>query len=389
MVISLQALLRRQHARFGYRRGLTHIQQADYPAAIAAFDRALTHHPRPAQVLVKRGQAHQQLDDLTAALADYEAAIATDPTYAQGYGNRGHIRLAQGDDDGALDDWQTALKLWPAYADASHQQGLLYLQRQDYAAALSSFDQALAASPNLAPAYFHRGNVREQQGDRAGAIQDWELALCNDLTLEAAKEKLWGVQRETRDDQLSHSLQAALNARNLTVKALYRGEQIDIFIYRAVGVGINYMTLPDLIRQCLVPRQPGGVSYFRIVGRVGDLSFPEWNQRYGLYDGQPCPPSRWRSALFTALVLPPLGVLALVYSWQVQTLYRRGDYKGSLWASQGVRSLCRASTTLACVVGLSAAGYLSASWIWGNVPEAGERSQISRTSFPIKRLPPS
>ncbi|MBE9080171.1 tetratricopeptide repeat protein [Romeria aff. gracilis LEGE 07310] len=360
MSLPSQTWYRRQRAKLAYRQSLTLVRQAAPAAAIAAFERAIADHPEPSEVLVDCGLCRRQLGDSAGALADFEHAIAADHTHARAYANRGLLRYENGDQDGALTDWAEALRYRPGYADVRYSRALVYLSRQDYAAALEDLDQALVDSPNLAQAYLHRGNLRQLMGDRVGAIQDWELAVCNDFGLEQAKQQLSEAKQTAYDQQLTHLLQPILaepDPEKLNIQVHHSGNRLDITIRRQLGTGINYYTLPAQIRQRLVPLQLAEVEKFQLYGYVADSTRPEWSQSYGLYKGQPCPPSNWQMALSALLVFPPFGIPALIYAAHVKKYYQSGCYIESLRASKTVKGLCLAGSATLCFLAMFPLGY--------------------------------
>ena len=193
-------------------------------------------------------------------------------------------------------------------------------------------------------AYFQRGNLRCQLGDMSGAAMDWELAVCNDFTLEAAKQKLEKIQQVAYDAKLSEVLAVPLAELNLTAKVKFNDQKLEIHVHREVGTGISYYTLPDIIRQHLVPLHLAEVSHFQLIGRAGDVKRPDWNQVYDLYKGQPCPPSNWQAAISTIFLFPPFAIPAFLQAAQVQRAYSKGKYSEALRASKAVKGLCVASS---------------------------------------------
>lgn len=375
-----------QEARYRYRQGLTLSRQGSYGAAIAKFSRALRHHPQPTAVLVARGLMHLQQGDLHAALADLDRAIALDPTHSKAYGNRGLIRAQLGDEAGALDDWQTALVHRPGYAEARYNRGLLFANQKNYAIALTEFDQALEANPNLAEAYLHRGNVRSVMGDRQGATKDWQLALLNDLSLEAAKRRLLALHRESQDHRITQNLQRVLQAHNpdLTLHAERQGSQLNLHIHRARGIAINYQQLLPVLQTELIRLDLGWVERFRIIGRMGDSNLADWDRVYRLYENQPRPPAHWRLALIsTFLLFPPLGLAALLYAAQVNTLYGNGHYQAAISASKTVRWIYWISVWIASLVAAVVVGY----GIWLLLKDDGAPTEAN--VLPAKTAAPS
>jgi tetratricopeptide (TPR) repeat protein len=60
-------------------RGFAALKLADYPSAIADFDKALEYDPRAVMVLLWRGYARERDGHINLALDDYERAASVDP----------------------------------------------------------------------------------------------------------------------------------------------------------------------------------------------------------------------------------------------------------------------------------------------------------------------
>ncbi|MEL6604857.1 MAG: tetratricopeptide repeat protein [Cyanobacteria bacterium J06614_10] len=355
MTLPIKTLYQQQVAKLICRRGITYAQQQSYEQAIAAFSLAIEKgYPNPAEAQVMRGISRIQVKDIKGAIADFEAIIETEELsllpaaakipLAQAYHYRGRLRQKEGNEAGALADWSAAIAHCPNYPEPHYHRALVHLSQGLHTQALADLDAALTADPTLASAYFQRGNLRHQLGDIPGAVADWELAMCNDFSLEAAKQKLEGVHQAAYDDKLSQVLSPPLAEKGLTVKVQRRGTQLDIHVHRPVGTGISYYTLPDLIREHLVPLHLADVSRFQLIGRAGDVNRPDWNQSYDLYKGQPCPPSNWRTAFSTLMLFPPFGIPAFVQAARVKPFYEKGKYIEALRASKSVKGLCIAGS---------------------------------------------
>jgi tetratricopeptide (TPR) repeat protein len=333
----------KQQARYRYRRALDQVRKGNLGVAIDTLPNALDHHPDPAAIHVTLGKTHWQAGHPDAAMEHFNRAIAADPNNVRAYGNRGLLHSLQGQADQALADWHQALQHEPNNALVHYNRGLLYVQQQQYSAALEDFDRAIASNPNLAEVYLHRGNVHQQLGHVWAAAQDWQLALCNDLNLAEARLKLQQAQITIKNAHLSQRLKAGLEFEAVEITAEYHNDEMVIEVYRPLGVGINYFTLPNQIRTLLLTWQLPGVRKFQLTARVKDQDVVELQGSYGLFRGQPCPPTRWQSVLLTTfLICPPLGILALVYAMNLHQAYRRGDYLTALRASKAIQALCRA-----------------------------------------------
>ena len=355
---------RQQAARLIYRRGLTHLRHQSYVRAAKAFSLAMQKGLSPAaKAQVMRGIARTHLNDAEGAIADFEAVIAAEQSLsledlpaqmasacplniplAQAYHHRAQFRQRSGDAAGALADWSAAIAHWPRYPEPYYYRAIAHFDQGEHRQALADFGSAIAADPTLAKAYLHRGNLRHQLGDTAGAAADWELAIRNDFTLEEARHKLANSQQAAYDAGLSDLLAASLASKHLSVKVQHSNSRLIVHIYRAVGTGVSYYTLPDLIREHLVPLQLSGVNHFELIGHVEGIRRAEWTQSYDLYKGQPCPPSNWQAAFSALMLFPPFGIPAFIQAAQVKDLYKRGKYIEALSASKAVKGLCVAGS---------------------------------------------
>lgn len=357
MARSLHRWLQHQQARLALRRGLTYLRKDNFPKAIAAFDAAILHHPDPGRILRQRAKVHWQRGDGAAAEADYNQALGLNPADGLAYGSRGLLRYEQGDEAGALADWAQALQVDPKNATVYYNRGLLYAQTQQPEAALADFDRAIALQPLLAPAYLHRGKVRYSLGDEAGAMADWELALCNDLRLEEASQWLQTLRQAAHRETLAQDV-ATVIPDHITLEAELRHDTLRLSLRRPVGTPVNYFALRDRLRDRLVELQLPRIRRFQLLGWAGDATLADWNQTYAVYDRAPCPPTYWRAALASTLLLfPPCGVVALIYAAQVRQAYRRGDYPLAAQASQTVKGLCLSSGAIAGLLLFCLLGY--------------------------------
>ena len=347
-----QSWYARQIARLAYRRGCTLARQGNHQSAIAALSQALPSHPDMASVYVSRGLSYRALGQLDKARQDFVAAIDCADNPAIAYFQRGQLDQAQGMMADALRDWQQAIDLNPNYADAHYQLGVFQIQIDDLEAALASFNQVLELNPNWAEAYLKRGLVRHQLDDLEGAIADWQLATLNDASL---AEQIPSVAQPDRLAPIKTLLQEALQPIDVSVKQ--RGKTLEISLKRQVGEGISYFTLPNQVRDLLLPLELSEITQFTLIGYVGNVRGPEWEKSYDLYKDQPCPPSHWSTALAALITFPPVGVTALLYASQVKRFYRRGQYPDARRASKAVKRLSLVGTGAMCLLASLPLGY--------------------------------
>ncbi len=130
--------LDRNYAPAYYSRGLAHIKQNNFKAAIEDFSEAIRLNPEFSLAYSARASAHQENDNIEPALKDFDRALTTDPTLASANLGRGQILLKQ----------------------------------QQWKSAAESFTQTLEADPEMLEALEGRSIARKNLNDLAGSLTD-------------------------------------------------------------------------------------------------------------------------------------------------------------------------------------------------------------------------
>ena len=188
---------------------------ADYPAARAAYERALQideavfgpKHPNVARDVNNLGNLLYDLGDLAGARAAYEHALRIDetifgpehPDVARDMNNLGNSLYKLGDLAGARAAYDRALRIWEAAYGPEHPQvatvvnnlGGVLSAWGDLAGARAAYERALRIleaaygpeHPQVATAVNNLGGVLSALGDLAGARAAYERALRIDETI--------------------------------------------------------------------------------------------------------------------------------------------------------------------------------------------------------------
>ena len=127
--------------------------------------------PRDAAILAERGFVHLDQKDYPAAIADADRALALDPKLARAYNLRASARRATGDLRRAIEDFTQAIALEPNL-DNYFQRASTYQKLGEHKLAVADFDQALAEDPQEPHIYYARAQSRAALGDSAGAQAD-------------------------------------------------------------------------------------------------------------------------------------------------------------------------------------------------------------------------
>ena len=148
-------------------------RERKYPAALAAFDRALK--LRPDFVLTQRFRAEallalERIPEAGRALDDY-LAVTRDPP-AEVYQARGLIHAGAGQQPSAIDMYSAALRLDPHDKKTRGYRGWTYLSIDAPRLALADFEAWLAEAPASAEALIGRGSARIRLKQLDGAVAD-------------------------------------------------------------------------------------------------------------------------------------------------------------------------------------------------------------------------
>lgn len=149
----------------------------NWPAAIAAYQRAIERQPQGAALLFELGDCYRQSGDMGRAIQAFERAVTLDPDLADAYRGAADAALAQAAKPGIPSKAVADLKKFAA----------MYLvalgRRQRQASTLgaeASFREAIALDGKSAPAYEGLGDYLEANGH----YQDAEKALRRAIALD-------------------------------------------------------------------------------------------------------------------------------------------------------------------------------------------------------------
>ena len=190
--------------------GVCLFRKREFPAAIAAFERALA-RVESSSNYTWRGRAREALGLFGEAVADYTKAIEFNPRDSDPYNNRACVREILGQFEGAIQDLDEAMKLDPPRSrmllcnrgNVKRRMGLHREAIDDYTkslgfgrdhwvlanraashqmvgqydAGIADATEAICINEKHAPAYHIRGNLKHSKGDLAGAIDDYSLAI--------------------------------------------------------------------------------------------------------------------------------------------------------------------------------------------------------------------
>jgi tetratricopeptide (TPR) repeat protein len=165
-----------------YLLGRTKYNENEFPAAIEAFEHALTLRPRYVEAENNIGLAWRELNDREKAQAAFKAAIdwqGESPGDAQPFLNLGTL-LAEGNDyEQAIPLLKKAILLAPMNPSMHEELGRVYQATNKLAEAQAELEKAIALAPDTSSLHYKLGQIlrREGQMDRAQR----EFAICERL----------------------------------------------------------------------------------------------------------------------------------------------------------------------------------------------------------------
>ncbi len=170
--------------------GISFIRSNNVPAAIQAFERAVSLDPSLVAAHYNLGLAFRQDEQLQAAASSFWQAIQADPTFVLGYVNLG-AALLEGDNTAQAKDYLTrALELDPELGIAHYNMGLLHKREGNLPAAFASFNQGLNQPASAAKSHYQIGLIYLSQQQYSNAQKAFENAVKLDKTYTEAHYNL-------------------------------------------------------------------------------------------------------------------------------------------------------------------------------------------------------
>jgi len=160
-------------------RGKYSLDQQNYKAAIADFNKSIRINPRYFHPKYNRGVALQKLGYLDKALHEFNGLIEDFPKSYETYNSRGCIYLVHRKFNKALHDLSLALTLKPDFIDALNNRAVLYLQTSNVDQAMQDFKEILTQEPRNPEALINFSLAHMQQQNYTIAIHNFSTYLSN------------------------------------------------------------------------------------------------------------------------------------------------------------------------------------------------------------------
>lgn len=165
-----------------YLLGRTKYNESEFPAAIQAFQHALTLRPKYVEAENNIGLAWKELNDREKARAAFQAAIdwqGASPGDAQPFLNLATLFAEADNYDQAVPLLKKAVALAPKNPTVHEELGKVYQSMNKLAEAQSELEQAVALAPDTSSLHYKLGQILRRQGKNDQAQQ--EFAICERL----------------------------------------------------------------------------------------------------------------------------------------------------------------------------------------------------------------
>lgn len=160
-----------------YLRGLTRLDNQNYPGAISDLTQVLRSQPNYAEAYFYQGNAFFNSGNLTKSIDSYSQAIQLNNKYVDAYYNRAFSLSEQGSLREAIRDYTQVIRLDSLSDEAYNNRGLARSSLGDKQGAIDDFNQALKINPSKANTYFNRGQTRYQIRNYEAALSDHTKAI--------------------------------------------------------------------------------------------------------------------------------------------------------------------------------------------------------------------
>ena len=138
-----------------HNKGLSLLEENQFPAALEHFDRALTIEPKSFEGHHNKGMVLEKMGRLQEAVSHYQQAIEYCPESSRTFNNLGNAYRELDLLDEAIISFERAIELDPNYAEAFSNLGWTLFRLQEYQQSKEYFKKAIKINPGLSPAVFN------------------------------------------------------------------------------------------------------------------------------------------------------------------------------------------------------------------------------------------
>jgi Tfp pilus assembly protein PilF len=157
-------------------KGLSALQNGDYPAAKTSFEAAIAAHANDADAHHYLGVTLEKLNDKTGAEREYKAALAIHPDLAEAAANLGALYVDAQKWDEAITVLKTATARRNDSAPAYFNLALAYVGKGDQPSAGKAFDAALKITPTDAMLLYTYGHTLATWNQSEAAVAKLKAA---------------------------------------------------------------------------------------------------------------------------------------------------------------------------------------------------------------------
>jgi tetratricopeptide (TPR) repeat protein len=159
--------------------GIANKERENYPAAVAAFEKARSYKPFDASdIYATSGLCYGKIGKYELAFADLRKALSMNPNDPESMNNMGLYMFESGAVDSSLIYFDQAIAMKKDFYQAYYNKGNTYAKKTDYKEAIRLYAIALQIKPNSIDALMNTGNCY-------AALNDYRTALSYFKQVEA------------------------------------------------------------------------------------------------------------------------------------------------------------------------------------------------------------
>lgn len=174
-------------------------QQAEFGAAVVAFERAVKLDPSRAESHYFLAQALDSVGRTEEAIKEYQASVERNPKLAAPHYNLAILYRTQGKYGAAEAEFKEAIRAFPAFTGAHLMLGTLYYSRNDWENAVSELEAGakhpFAVSSDKVTFHLMLATAYQKMGRFEDAAGEWRTVLSLDPENREAGEQLRALER--------------------------------------------------------------------------------------------------------------------------------------------------------------------------------------------------
>ncbi|MEA5619902.1 tetratricopeptide repeat protein [Cronbergia sp. UHCC 0137] len=192
-------------------------ERKDYPAAIACYEKAITHkHPEPWKVYYCLGNTLKKSRRFELAISAYQNSVAINPEFFSAYQEMAESFLQMSQWDMVIKSCKNAIKVDPNIFWVHYYLGKALLRKKNWEEAIQAFQQAIAIDPCYYYTYQFLSEAYQSTGQHEEDAKAWKYGIKHNPKVSEFYRGLGDVL--TQQNQIPEAIAAYRQASQMLIQ---------------------------------------------------------------------------------------------------------------------------------------------------------------------------